>query len=118
VIAADKVLEKEPQNVEALLARANAFGYWRKDPDARSRTRARVLELDPDSIDAMKPRILALLALERTEEARTAIAELGRRIEEIGRARGHALVVLRDARRSSPRRAATSRARASSGRDA
>jgi len=83
VIAADKVLEKEPQNVEALLARANAFAYWRKDPDAALADAARVLELDPDSIDAMKPRILALLALERTEEARTAIAELGRRIEEI-----------------------------------
>jgi tetratricopeptide (TPR) repeat protein len=82
VIAADKVLEKEPQNVEAMLARANALAYWRKDPEAALADAARVLELDPDSLDAMKPRILALLALARTDEAREAIAELGRRIEE------------------------------------
>ena len=83
VIAADKVLEKEPQNIEALLARANALAYWRKDPEAALADAARVLELDPDSVDAMKPRILALLALTRTDEAREAIAELGRRIEEV-----------------------------------
>jgi tetratricopeptide (TPR) repeat protein len=83
VLAANRVLEKEPDNIEALVARANAYAYWRKDPTLALTDAARVLELDPDSLDALKPRILALLALERTDEAHAAIEDLGRRIEEV-----------------------------------
>jgi tetratricopeptide (TPR) repeat protein len=82
VAAAERVLDREPDNVEALLVRANAHAYWRKDPARALADAARVLELDPDSLDAMKPRILALLALQKTDEAREAIADLGRRIDE------------------------------------
>lgn len=83
VEAANRVLEREPDNTAALIARANAEAYWRKDPERALTDAARVLELDPDSLDAMKPRILALLALARTEEARNAIAALGSRLEEV-----------------------------------
>jgi tetratricopeptide (TPR) repeat protein len=81
--AATRVLDLEPDNVSALLARANAEAYWRKEPEKALADAARAAELEPDSLDAMKPRILALLVLERTDEARDAIAEMGRRIEDV-----------------------------------
>ena len=76
----------------------------------------RVLELDPDRSTRSKPRILALLALDA--HRRGARGDRGARPPHRGGrfARGHARVVLRHHRRSSPRRAATRSARASSGR--
>jgi tetratricopeptide (TPR) repeat protein len=82
VIAADRVLEREPENTAALLARANAHAYWRRDPAQALADAERVIEIDPDSIDASKPRILALLLLERYDEAHAALDELGHRIDE------------------------------------
>jgi tetratricopeptide (TPR) repeat protein len=76
------VLERD-RNVEALVGRANAEAYWRKDPESALADVKRILELDPDSIDALKPKILALLTLQRSDEARAAFAELGRRLEEV-----------------------------------
>jgi tetratricopeptide (TPR) repeat protein len=83
VAAAQRVLEVDPDNLEALVGRANAQAYWRKDPESALTDVKRILELDPDSIDALKPKILALLALQRSGDARDAIAELGRRLEEV-----------------------------------
>jgi len=83
VEVAGRVLEREPENLSALLARAEAHAYWRKDLAQALADANRVLELDPDAIQAFEPRIVALLWLERIDEARAAIAELGRRIDEV-----------------------------------
>ncbi len=82
VEAADRVLERDPENIAALIARANAHAYWRKEPEKALADASRVLELNPDEIDAMKPRILALLQLSDTAAARAALDDLGRRIAE------------------------------------
>ena len=76
-----RILEREPDNVPALLMRANAHAYWRKDPERALADANRVLELDPDSIEAYEPRILALDALGRYEEAAASLAEAGRELE-------------------------------------
>jgi predicted Zn-dependent protease len=79
--AATKVLEREPDNTKALIARANAHAYWRQDPAQALADATHVLQTDPDEIDAMKPQILALLLLERNDEAQKVLDELGRRFE-------------------------------------
>ncbi|MGH7338272.1 MAG: tetratricopeptide repeat protein, partial [Myxococcota bacterium] len=83
VEAATLVLEREPENVTALLTRAEAHAYWRKQPELALADAKRELEIDPDAIQAFEPRILAMLWLERIDEASAAIDELGRRIEEV-----------------------------------
>ncbi len=76
------VLEREPDNVSALLMRANAHAHWNKDPELALADANRVLELDPDSLEAYEPRILALLTLDRLEEASASLAEAGRKLVE------------------------------------
>lgn len=76
------LLEQDPENVDALMMRANAYTYSRLDQEAALADVDRIREIDPENLDAMKPRILALLGLERTEEAAEAIEELGQRIAE------------------------------------
>jgi len=79
---ATRVLEAHPESVEALVMRANAHAHSRVDPEAALADVERIYELDPDNLDAMEPRILALLTLEDEERAAEAIEELGRRIDE------------------------------------
>jgi len=79
---ANRILEEDPDNVDVLLLRANAHAQSRTDNEAALADADRILELDPDNLDVMEPRILALLRLERVEEAGEAIEELGRRIDE------------------------------------
>jgi predicted Zn-dependent protease len=79
--AASKVLEREPDNTKALIARANAHAYWRQDPAQALADADHVLQVDPDEIDAMKPQILALLLLDRNDEAQKVLDEIGRRFE-------------------------------------
>ncbi len=81
-----RILEREPENVPALLMRANAYAHWKKDPELALTDANRVLELDPNRVEAFEPRILALLDLGRFEEAREALAEAGRRLVELGAA--------------------------------
>jgi tetratricopeptide (TPR) repeat protein len=78
-----RVLEREPENVTALLMRANAYAHWKKDPELALADADRVLELNPDTLEAFEPRILALLDLGRLEEASEALAEAGRRLVEL-----------------------------------
>jgi tetratricopeptide (TPR) repeat protein len=78
-----RILESDPENVLALLMRANAYAHWEKDPELALADANRVLELDPDKIEAFEPRILALLDLGRLEEASAALAEAGRRLVEL-----------------------------------
>jgi tetratricopeptide (TPR) repeat protein len=79
-----RILEKEPENVPALMMRANAQAYWKKDPELALADADRVLELDPDAIEAYEPRILALLDLGRLDEASAQLEEAGRRLRELG----------------------------------
>jgi len=78
-----RILEREPENVTALLMRANAYAHWRKDPEHALADANRVLELDPDKVEAYEPRILALLDLGRLDEASESLAEAGRRLVEL-----------------------------------
>jgi tetratricopeptide (TPR) repeat protein len=77
------ILEREPENLTALLMRANAYAHWEKDPELALADANRLLELDPDTLEAFEPRILALLDLGRLEEATEALAESGRRLVEL-----------------------------------
>ena len=75
-----RILEREPEDVTALLMRAQAHAHWRKEPEKALEDANRVLEISPDTLAAFEPRILALLALGRQEEASEALAEAGRRM--------------------------------------
>ena len=81
---AGRILEHEPENVPALLMRANAYAHWKKAPELALADANRVLELDPDAVEAYEPRILALLDLGRLEEASASLAEAGRRLVALG----------------------------------
>jgi len=78
-----RILEQEPENVSALLMRANAYAHWKKDPELALADANRVLELDPDKLEAYEPRILALLDLDRFDDASESLAEAGRRLVEL-----------------------------------
>jgi tetratricopeptide (TPR) repeat protein len=80
--AADRILEVEPDHLEALLLRAHARVESRRDYEGALADADRVLELDPENVDALVPRTLALLGLERTEESDVALKELESRFEE------------------------------------
>jgi tetratricopeptide (TPR) repeat protein len=74
------ILEHHPEHAVALLYRAQAQAHWRKDPEAALEDAERVLELEPNLLEAYEPYILALLALDRQAEAAEALAEAGRRL--------------------------------------
>ncbi|MBW2401390.1 MAG: tetratricopeptide repeat protein [Deltaproteobacteria bacterium] len=78
-----QILAHDPDNLGALLYRANAQAHWKKDPELALADANRVLELDPDKLEAYEPRILALLGLERLDEASESLAEAGRRLVEL-----------------------------------
>jgi tetratricopeptide (TPR) repeat protein len=80
--AAERILETEPDHVEALLVRAQARVASRRAYEGALADVERILELDPENVDALVPRVLALLGLERVEESEVAIEELVRRFEE------------------------------------
>lgn len=71
-----RVLERRPDDIEALLLRANTRIQSRRDYEGALEDASRLLELDPDNRDALVPRTVALLALERVEEAATALDAL------------------------------------------
>jgi tetratricopeptide (TPR) repeat protein len=80
--ATGRILEAEPDHVEALLLRARARMDSRRDYEGALADAERVLELDPDSVEALVPRTVALLGLERIEEAAVAIEDLERRFAD------------------------------------
>ncbi len=80
----EQILEDEPENVKALLMRANAYAHWKKAPDLALADAKRVLEIDPDAVEAYEPLILGLLDLERLDEAAQMLAEAGERVRELG----------------------------------
>ena len=80
VRATTRILEQHPDEVQALLLRAQARAHWRQDAPLALADADRVLELRPDMVEAYEPKILALIALDRHPEAREALAEAGRRM--------------------------------------
>ncbi len=80
VDATTRILEHDPEHTEALLLRAQAQAHWKKDVEAGLADASRVLELEPEFIEAYEPLILSLLALDRHPEATEALAEAGRRL--------------------------------------
>jgi tetratricopeptide (TPR) repeat protein len=77
-----KLLEAEPENVAALVLRAEAKAASRRDYEGALADADRALELDPDEQNAMVTRAVALLGLARVDDAEKAIAELERRVLE------------------------------------
>lgn len=76
-----KILEAEPDNVDVLVMRANAYAHSRMNHDRALEDVAHVQELAPDNVEILEPKIISLLGLERIDEAAEAIEELGRKIE-------------------------------------
>jgi tetratricopeptide (TPR) repeat protein len=74
------ILREHPDHAVALLYRAQAHAHWKLSPASALEDADRVLELDPDMLEAYEPRILALLALDRHPEATESLAEVGRRL--------------------------------------
>jgi len=84
VHATTRILEQHPEEVQATLFRAQAHAHWKQDPEAALADADKVLELQPEMIEAYEPKILALLALDRPAEARAALEEAGRRLPGSG----------------------------------
>lgn len=82
VHATTRILEQHPEEVQATLFRAQAQAHWKQDPEAALADANKVLELQPELIEAYEPKILALLALDRHDEARAALEEAGRRLPD------------------------------------
>jgi tetratricopeptide (TPR) repeat protein len=80
--AMTRVLEAEPEHTGALALRALARLHSRRDYEEALADAERALEIDPDELEALIPHAVALLALERVEEAETALDEIARRSRE------------------------------------
>ncbi len=67
------VLEKDPENLNALQMRSLSRLYTRRDYEGALEDAERALELAPTAGDMLSARIVALLGLKRIDEAREAI---------------------------------------------
>jgi tetratricopeptide (TPR) repeat protein len=80
--ALSRVLEAEAENARALALRALAKAQSRRDYEGALADAERALEIDPDEIDALVPRAVALLGLGRVDEAGEALEELDERFQD------------------------------------
>jgi tetratricopeptide (TPR) repeat protein len=76
VEAATRILEVEPENLDALLLRARAYAMTRNAYESALADAERAIELDPGEIEGRTLRVVSLLGLERADEAETALSEL------------------------------------------
>ncbi len=79
---ATRILDVEPDNTAALVIRSNCYAHSRLYFEEALADVERITELDPDSAEALEPKILSLIGLERIDELTEAIDELGRRVDE------------------------------------
>jgi len=77
------VVEAEPENIEALMMRANTLAHSKLDYVQALADADRMLELDPDFLEAYEPKVLSLIGLERFDEVGAAIEEMGERMKEL-----------------------------------
>lgn len=77
-----EILEKNPEDLDVRILRANACARTPALFEEALAEVDRIREIAPDEIGAYKPRILALLGLNRVDEAEEAIEALGVRIAE------------------------------------
>lgn len=77
----DSLIEREPDNIEARLLRANAYAASPRHAEQAVEEADQVLDLAPDDARAYKPKILGLLQQNLPEEVREALDELGVAIE-------------------------------------
>jgi tetratricopeptide (TPR) repeat protein len=80
--AASQALEAEPDNVDALVLRGLSRVSSRRNWDGALADADRALELDPDKGDAEVIRLVALLGLDRIDEAATAIERVEQASQE------------------------------------
>lgn len=71
------VIELEPESVQPLIMRATAYASTRRHYEEALADAERAAELDPENLDAKRLKILALLGLERSDEAEAALEEAG-----------------------------------------
>ena len=83
VETANRILEAEPDHMEALLLRARAHVDSRRGYEQALADADLALELDPDETEALILRVVALLGLERVEDAEPGIDDLARRFAEL-----------------------------------
>ena len=76
------VIERNPDNIEARVARAKAFAQSPRHPEETLEEVDQILEIDPTELRAYQSRILAYLNLEDEEAATAAFEELGERLDE------------------------------------
>ncbi len=69
VEVATKVLEHQPDNVEVLILRADARVRTRREYEGALADAERALALDPENAGALVPKVVALLGLQRVDEA-------------------------------------------------
>ena len=72
----ERLLEDDPDDIRALMLRARVRMVSLDDYDALLADAERMLELDPDHHDALVPRAVALLGLNRVDEAGQALEDL------------------------------------------
>ena len=78
------VIEREPDHVQALVLRGYARAQSRQDYEGTLEDVDRALALEPDNSDALVLRGVALLGLERVEEAGEAIEAASKHFDEAG----------------------------------
>jgi tetratricopeptide (TPR) repeat protein len=83
VEAMDRLLEKKPEDVDALVLRAKAKVATRRDFEGALADADRAVALDPDHNDALVMRAVALLLLTRTDEAEAALKDLEARAVDV-----------------------------------
>jgi tetratricopeptide (TPR) repeat protein len=71
-----RIIEQNPDQIDALLLRAHARVLSRRHYEDALADADHVLAVDPENVDALGPRAVALLALERVDEAAVVIDEL------------------------------------------
>ncbi|MEE3326980.1 MAG: tetratricopeptide repeat protein [Myxococcota bacterium] len=82
VAAASRVLEVEPENLEALRLRLEANLGAMKNVDALGDIEL-ILEIEPDDLETHVARIRALLTLDQVEDAAAAIEDVNQRVQNM-----------------------------------